>query len=88
MTPPLASGKVKHTNLTGGQPASCGGELWFEAPYAKRLYVNGCSGRYGPQTAQQLEDAISVFRGLGYEVISFEWDTEANQPAKVLRGRL
>jgi len=88
VTPPLASGKVKHTNLTGGQPASCGGEFWFATPSAHRLYVNGCSGRYGPQTAQQLEDAVSVFREFGYEVISFEWDPEADKPARVLRERL
>src|SRR5512142_1442510 len=30
VAPPLAGGRVKHTNLTGGGPAACGGELWFE----------------------------------------------------------
>lgn len=85
VSPPLASGRVKHTNLTGGQPASCGGELWFDTPQAQRLYVNGCSGRYGPQTPQQLEDALSVFRDFGYEVVSFGWDHETNRPARVLR---
>jgi hypothetical protein len=88
VTPPLASGKAKHTNLTGGLPASCGGEFWFDTPQARRLYVNGCSGRYGPLTPQQLEDAVSVFREFGYEVISFEWDEEADKPARVLRERL
>lgn len=85
VTPPLASGKVKHSNLTGGEPASCGGELWFDTPQARALYINGCSGRYGPLTRQQLDDALSVFRDFGYEVISFGWDEEVDKPARVLR---
>jgi hypothetical protein len=85
IAPPLQSGIVKHTNLTGGETASCGGEFWFDTPEATTLYINGCSGRYGPRTAQQLADAVSVFQDLGYAVISFGWDQELNLPAKVLR---
>ena len=33
-----------HTNLTGGQPACAGGEMWFSSP--NTIYLNGCSGRY------------------------------------------
>lgn len=86
VSPPLASGRVKHTNLTGGQPACCGGELWFDGPQARRLYVNGASGRYGPRTPQQLEDAVSVFRELGYEVFSFGWDPDTDRPERVFYG--
>jgi len=84
--PPLASGVVKHTNLTGGGVACCGGELWFETENAKRLYVNGCSGRYGPETEQELIDAVEVFYQLGYDVVSFGWDQDANRPRRVLRN--
>lgn len=53
---------IKHPNLTGAGPASCGGELWFvnEA----RLFVNGCSGRYEPRGRTELESAVSLFRSL------------------------
>src|SRR6266852_986439 len=47
VTPRLASGLAKHTNLTGGCRAWCGGELWIEVSNAGQLYVSGCSGRYG-----------------------------------------
>ena len=85
ISPPLQSGRAKHTNLTGGRSASCGGELWFGTPHACKLYVNGCSGRYGPLTRQQLDDVVSVFTDFGYEVVSFGWDDGANMPARVLR---
>jgi hypothetical protein len=84
VVPPLQSGRVTHTNLTGGLAASCGGELWFDTPNARRLYVNGCSGRYGPTTPEELEHAVSVFRTLDYEVISFGWDDGTNLPRTVL----
>jgi hypothetical protein len=83
VAPALAGGRVKHTNITGGGPAACGGELWFETP--TRLYVNGCSGRYGPAAPKQLDDAAEVFRDMGYEVISFGWDPATDRPAMVLR---
>jgi hypothetical protein len=84
VVPPLASGRVKHTNLTGGVEASCGGELWFDTPTAMKLYINGCSGRYGPTSQPQLEDAVAVFSDLGYEVVSFGWDHETDAPMTVL----
>ena len=81
----LASGVVKHTNLTGGGPAACGGELWAAPSDDRLLYINGCSGRYGPKTAQQLRGAEEVFEQLGYRVRSFGWDEDAGKPARVLR---
>jgi hypothetical protein len=50
----LATGVVKHTNLTGGGEAAAGGELWVDPVDSARLYVNGCSGRYGPTTRDEL----------------------------------
>jgi hypothetical protein len=85
VVPPLQSGLVKHSNLTAGGPASCGGEVWLETERSTHLYINGCSGRYGPSTAEQLEDAARVLRAMGYTVTSFGWDSDANRPSMVLR---
>lgn len=78
--PALASGVAKHTNLTGGGRAHCGGELWIHEADACRLYVNGSSGRYGPASREQLDDAAEVFRGLGYDVINYGWDDDTQKP--------
>lgn len=83
--PPLQSGAVKHSNLTGGQPASCGGEVWFDPADEDQIYVNGCSGRYGPKSSDELDDVVAVYQGTGYRVTSFGWDNEAHKPAMVLR---
>ena len=85
ISPPLTSGVVKHTNLTGGNPACCGGEVWFDPAFENLLYVNGCSGRYGPDTPEQLVAVEDVFRALGYSVSGFGWDPDAHRPAKVFR---
>jgi hypothetical protein len=82
---PLASGRVTHTNLTGGAPASCGGEIWFDPADDALIYVNSCSGRYGPNSLYKLEHAVEVIRQLGYNTESFGWDFDADKPAKVLR---
>jgi hypothetical protein len=44
--PPLSLGIAKHTNLTGGKAAACGGEVWVDEVDPHTLYVNGGSGRY------------------------------------------
>jgi len=85
VAPALVNGKAKHTNLTGGSKASCGGELWVDPVEADRLYVNGCSGRYGPRTREQLEEAVEVFRSQGFRPESFGWDDDANRPARFMR---
>lgn len=84
VSPKLATGKAKHTNLTGGAEASCGGEMWIDDADPGRLFVNGCSGRYGPQEKEQLDDAVQVFRSFGYEVVSFGWNEETQTPYTVL----
>jgi hypothetical protein len=81
----LRTGLVKHTNLTGGEAASSGGELWVDPADASRLYVNGCSGRYGPSSRDELEDVVEVFEQMGFDVTSFGWDDDAGRPAMVLR---
>lgn len=83
--PPLQSGVAKHTNLTGGGSASSGGELWVDAVANDLLYVNGGSGRYGPQSAAELDDAVHVFRGFGFRVESAGWDEDLDMPARTFR---
>ena len=56
----------KHSNLTGGMPASMGGELWFETRCS--LFLSGGSGRYPPRNEQQLADAATMFEDYGYGI--------------------
>jgi hypothetical protein len=82
---PLTSGVAKHTNLTGGGPASCGGECWIDATVESRLWVTGGSGRYPPRSPQHLEDAVAVLRGLGYDVTCAGWSTDNDCAERVFR---
>ena len=74
--------KPKHTNLTGGRPAYVGGELWFET--CARIFVSGGSGRYPPDGAGQLDDAVGVFESYRYTVTSLEWDEEIDKARRIL----
>lgn len=80
----LGEGKLHHTNLTGGQNASIGGEVWFGEP--PRIYLSGSSGRYPPRHAEHLEDAERLFTEVGFDVVSLGWDPEAGGPQRVWRG--
>lgn len=81
----LTSGVIKHTNLTGGAAAHCGGEAWFVRDNA--IIVGGSSGRYGPNRfdSQQLIDAALVFKEQGYDVAVLGMD-ETGFPATLLVG--
>ena len=83
--PPLSMGMAKHTNLTGGAPACCGGELWLDAVDVGRLHMTGGSGRYGARTPEQLADAVHVFVQFGYAVRSAGWSDENDCPERVFR---
>lgn len=72
----------KHTNLTGGEPAYAGGELWFRTDAS--LFVSGGSGRYEPIHAEQLNDAVGVFEAYGYAVTSLGWDASIDRPRRLL----
>ena len=74
----LPSGVIKHTNLTGGEPAYCGGELI--ALDRDTVVVSGCSGRYGPNTSMELKAVAQAFKQSGYAVCSMGWDLDANRP--------
>lgn len=70
-------GRIKHTNLTGGQPAFSGGELVFLDN--GKIVVSGNSGRYGPRSATEMSDVAIAFRDAGYTVYSTGYDQEANR---------
>jgi hypothetical protein len=83
--PPLTLGVAKHSNLTGGAPACCGGELWVDAVDRKKVYANGGSGRYPAKDPQHLEDAMRVLAFFGFEVISAGWSIENDCPERIFR---
>ena len=70
--PYLGGVEPKHTNLTGGEDAYLGGELWFSD--SSSLFLSGGSGRYPPIDANQLSDAVKVFESYRYRVISLGWN--------------
>lgn len=81
----LGEGKLRHTNLTGGQNASIGGEAWFgEMP---RIYISGSSGRYPPRDQMHLKDAERLFGAVGFDVVSLGWDMETDKPQRVWHGQ-
>lgn len=68
----LGNGKIKHTNLTGGAAAFAGGELlWLGED---QVLVNGCSGRYKPRSAKEMQAAAEAFADAGYRVWSTGYD--------------
>jgi len=68
----LGNGRIKHTNLTGGHPAFCAGELlWADN---RRVLISGCSGRYGPRNSTELQSAAVAFTNAGYSVWSTGYD--------------
>ena len=58
---------VCHSNLTGGERALQGGELWFGTD--EKIYINFRSGRYGAITEEQEQTVIEYFKFVGYEEI-------------------
>jgi hypothetical protein len=61
-------GHACHTNITGGEKALQGGEMWFLGD--KRVFVNFKSGRYGRTTIDQEIAVIEYFKNAGYVVIN------------------
>lgn len=75
---PLQTGVIKHTNLTGGQPAFAGGEvLFFEG---QTIVINGKSARYPVRSAAELDTIAKAFQQSGYTVWSMGFDDEAGRP--------
>lgn len=78
----LKTGKIKHTNLTGGADAFCGGELLFLSKHT--IVVNGDSGRYGPRSNAEMNDVAKAFRDSGYDVWCQGYDDDTNIPFPLL----
>ena len=70
----LELGVIKHSNLTGGQPAYCAGEVVILDE--KTILVNGSSGRYGPEFAEELATIAKAFKEFGYNVWCMGFDEE------------
>jgi hypothetical protein len=79
----MKRGRLAHTNLSGGEPAHCGGELWFRDDHS--MWLNGASGRYHPRSAEELEAVAQCFRNSGYLVACCGWDEETNKAARLFR---
>ena len=58
---------VCHTNLTGGNEAYQGGELWFCKD--GRIGINYFSDRYGATTVAQWKAVIQHFQNVGYNKV-------------------
>jgi hypothetical protein len=74
----LESGVIKHSNLTGGGDAHCGGEMIKIDN--DNIVVNGRSGRYGPKSQEEMSAVAKAFRTSGYNVWSMGFDDEAARP--------
>ena len=74
----IQGGLVKHSNLTGGAEAYCGGEMIVLAEGA--ILINGFSGRYTPRSAVEMDDVAKAFKESGYAVWSMGYDDESNFP--------
>lgn len=75
--------EVKHTNLTGGGPAHCGGEIWFSTDGF--FFFSGRSGRYGPESEEKLKDTAESLQASGHSFICLGWDEEVGRPSIILR---
>lgn len=55
---------ICHTNLTNGEKAYQGGEIWFHEDGT--VYINYASGRYGASTKEHRQGVLQYFREVGY----------------------
>jgi hypothetical protein len=70
----LKSGCIKHSNLTGGDKAHSGGEIWFIGD--DRIAVNASSGRYGAESDGEFSVIVDALRRSGYHVASMGFDLD------------
>lgn len=76
--------RLSHTNLSGGNPAHCGGELWFRDEGS--IWITGGSSRYAPRSDEELHSLAQSFVDSGYSVCSCGWDSDNAMPARFFRG--
>lgn len=77
----LESGIIKHTNLCGGKPAHSGGQLVILSK--NTLAIDGGSGRYGPQSKEEMTALAKAFTNAGYGVWSYGYDEESGWPFRI-----
>lgn len=77
----LESGIIKHTNLSGGDPAHSGGQLVIISE--NTLVIDGGSGRYGPQSEEEMTAVARAFTNAGYGVWSYGYDEESGWPFRI-----
>jgi hypothetical protein len=75
----LESGNIKHSNLTGGDPAHSGGEIWFICD--DRIAINAASGRYGAKSEIEFRFIVDALRRSGYQVASMGFDLDNPEEA-------
>ncbi|MCJ2072887.1 hypothetical protein MKK75_29530 [Methylobacterium sp. J-030] len=71
----LETGVIKHTNITGGKAAFCGGEMIVVND--NTIILNGRSRRYGPRSSTEMTAVAKSFTGSGYSVWAMGYDDEA-----------
>lgn len=76
---------IKHTNLTGGGKAYCGGEIWFADK--ESIYLNGGSGRYPCENDEALLESVkSFYMDIGYRVAIPPFDDDMGQRPRVFKS--
>ena len=80
----LKRGYLAHTNLTEGDPAHCGGEMWFSDTHT--VVLNGGSGRYPPRSQAELDEVAQAFKACGFRVAHMVYDLGQGEWARSLRG--
>lgn len=70
--------KIKHSNITGGQPAFSGGEVSFLND--RELLISGSSGRYRIKTKSDLLDVYRAFNETGYKLYAMGWNEDVQRP--------
>jgi hypothetical protein len=70
----LQSKCIKHSNLTGGDDAHSGGEIWFIND--DRIAINAQSGRYGAESDGEFNLIVAALRRSGYHVASMGFDLD------------
>lgn len=77
--------RLKHSNLTGGGRAFCGGEVWFADKNS--LYLNGGSGRYPCEHDEEmLANVKSFYMDIGYRVAIPPLDEGLGQRPRVFKS--
>lgn len=78
----LRSGVLKHTNLTGGEDAHSGGEIYFLTDGS--VFVNFDSGRYGAHRQGEAAAVAQAIADVGFKVGMIPYDEDLGNPPKIV----